>query len=450
MSNITFFSDLEHPRLNYVISVLNFHFAPHIIVLETANSEDLATDLPCIYYTQKPPAKGIWIKNNSLITNNNALSNPIVHRHEAIPIVFPTEEDNAFPLDLPTAIFWMLSRWEEYQSEHQDTHGRFPATESVAYKHNFLEIPVVDQWVNLLRLKLSEIYPFLVFPTPKASKIRTMDVDFAWRYKHQSLPAIFKSIIRDLWIGKPGMALHGLKVFAGIKSDPYDIYRLMAKEKAILFFPLGIKSTFDKNFSRDNKAYQFLIQSWMAKYPGGIHPSYASATNTGLLRDEISAFERITNARPIRSRQHFLKLNLPGSYRNLIQCGIHEDWSMGYADKPGFRAGTSYPFHWYDIEMELETSLMIFPTIIMDVTLRHYLGLSAEQAREKIHILWESMSPTGGFFITLWHNNSLSGYDPEWKNWDKIHSLGDEFGLNDSDQPSDYDSKSATHLAIKT
>jgi hypothetical protein len=103
---------------------------------------------------------------------------------------------------------------------------------------------------------------------------------------------------------------------------------------------------------------------------------------------------------------------------------------MGYADSPGFRAGTAYPFHWYDIEKEQETNLTIYPTIVMDVTLRHYLGLTIAEAKEKIQDIWEKMQPTGGYFITLWHNNSISGYDPEWRNWDKLFDLEGEEHLN--------------------
>lgn len=423
MSKVIFYSDFDHPRINYVISVLNFHFAPHKIFLETFTGEGTNPYTPSLYYTSQEPHHGIWIRNNGTIINSNALSKPLVQLHEGLHVLFPSSEKQTFPFDLPTAIFWMLGRWEEYYAEKWDIHKRFPASASLAYQKGFLDLPVVDQWIHLLRTKLSAIYPELVFPKPKSVNLRTIDVDFAWRYKYKSYPAAIKSIFRDFWVGQPGLGLHGIKVLAGMAIDPYDIYDRWAQKKYILFFPLGERSQYDKNFSRYNTTYRRLVKNWITKHTGGIHPSYASANDLEVLKDEVLAFQKITDTSPVRSRQHFLRLIIPDTYRNLIHCGIHEDWSMGYADSPGFRAGTAYPFHWYDIEKEEETALIIYPTVIMDVTLRNYLGLSIGQAKAKIQDLWTKMHPTGGYFISLGHNNSLSGYDPEWKNWDTLFDL---------------------------
>lgn len=430
MSTIIFYSDLDHPRINYVISVLNFHFAPHKILLKTFAGELNKPNSPCIFYTNQNPHYGLWIKNHNTISNDNVLSKPIVHQYKGLHVLFPTFENDDFPFDLPSAVFWMLSRWEEYSNQNRDIHNRFPATASVAYQQGFLEHPVVDQWIYYLRKKLSNLYPELVFTKPKAKKIRTVDVDFAWRYKHKSYPFAVKSILRDFWTGHPDLGLNGLKVLVGLARDPYDLYDLLAQKKCILFFPLGEKGQYDKNHSRYNPKYQHIIKNWIINYTGGLHPSYVAVNDLKVLEDEVLVFNKITNSKPVRSRQHFLRLIFPKTYRNLIKCGILEDWTMGYADSPGFRAGTAYPFHWYDIEKEQETNLTIYPTIVMDVTLRHYLGLTIAEAKEKIQDIWAKMQPTGGYFITLWHNNSISGYDPEWRNWDKLFDLEGEEHLN--------------------
>ena len=52
-------------------------------------------------------------------------------RYENIP-------KNIKDLDMFSASFFMLTRWEEYVNIKRDKHNRFPATESLAYKQGFL------------------------------------------------------------------------------------------------------------------------------------------------------------------------------------------------------------------------------------------------------------------------------------------------------------------------
>ena len=56
-------------------------------------------------------------------------------------------------LDIVSDIFFMLTRYEEAVSTgtiRKDIHGRFPATESLAYKRKFLHRPIVNEHIELL------------------------------------------------------------------------------------------------------------------------------------------------------------------------------------------------------------------------------------------------------------------------------------------------------------
>ena len=152
----------------------------------------------------------------------------------------------------------------------------------------------------------------------------------------------------------------------------------------------------------------------------GIHPSDRSSDNRSELQKELRIFSGITGEKVRQSRQHFLKFRLPQSYRNYIEAGIREDYSMGYASAIGFRAGTSRPFFFYDLLREEETPLKVIPFQVMDRTLKDYMKLSAEQSQEKIRVISDAIRSTGGTFVSIWHNDAFSDQG-EWKGWKDVY-----------------------------
>ena len=109
------------------------------------------------------------------------------------------------------------------------------------------------------------------------------------------------------------------------------------------------------------------------------------------------------------------------TYRNLLENGIEEDYTMGYADSVGFRAGTSQPFYWYDLESDKVTTLKVIPFCIMDVTLRKYLGHSPDAAIELISGLVNTLKSVGGHCSFIWHNSSFYAAEG-WKGWDRVYT----------------------------
>ena len=92
---------------------------------------------------------------------------------------------------------------------------------------------------------------------------------------------------------------------------------------------------------------------------------------------------------------------------------------MGYADVPGFRAGTSFPFPWFDLKINEATSLLIHPVVVMDSTLNSYLRLSPQQAKETIDLLRNEVRAVGGEFTSLWHNETVAERGV-WKGWRQV------------------------------
>jgi hypothetical protein len=179
-------------------------------------------------------------------------------------------------------------------------------------------------------------------------------------------------------------------------------------------------TTFDKNISVGNINYKILIKNVADYCKVGIHPSYFSLKNEQKIKKEKKRLEQIVNFPITKSRQHYLRLDLPDSYQNLVDLEIKEDYTMGYASHYGFRAGTCTPFYFYDLDYEIQTPLKIFPFAVMDGTLKDYLNFTAKRSYDTILRLANEVKKVNGTFIVLFHNETVGG-SGRWRGWKDIY-----------------------------
>ena len=349
---------------------------------------------------------------------------------------FDYEEEKAFfpiydktsilPFDIFASIFYLVSRYEEYQPFVRDDHGRFTAHLSVSAQLGVLEKPLVNIWALIIKKKIQQQYPGLKFPEKKYKFVPTYDIDSAYAYAQKglvrSMGGYFLSAKALDW---EAIAERSRVLFARQK-DPFNTFtRQIAYKKKyglnpIYFILFGRYGQFDKNINIRNRTFRFLIKRLSDYARIGIHPSYYTNEQPERLGFEISNLEKVINKEVKCSRQHFLRLVLPNTYRNLIEEDITDDYSMGYAALPGFRAGICSPFNFYDLDLETETKLRIHPFAVMDGTLRDYMDLTPTDAIEQIRILINEVKKVNGTFISLWHNESLSD-KKRWSGWRRVY-----------------------------
>jgi hypothetical protein len=112
-------------------------------------------------------------------------------------------------------------------------------------------------------------------------------------------------------------------------------------------------------------------------------------------------------------------LSLPQTYQILVDIGVTSDYSMGYSNAIGFRASTCTPYNFYDLINEKELPLSIVPFQVMDRALLQGLNFSPNEAVTKSLEMAKLVKDIGGTFVTVWHNESLSGIN-EWNGWDSV------------------------------
>jgi len=167
---------------------------------------------------------------------------------------------------------------------------------------------------------------------------------------------------------------------------------------------------------------QELIDYHSKKGTVGLHPSWQSSDDPKLLKQELGWLEFITGDVVKHSRQHYIRLMLPYTYRQLIKVGIEKDFSMGYGTINGFRASVASSFHWYDLEKEETTGLLLFPFCFMDANAYYEQKLVPHQALAELMKFYQSIRRVNGMMCTIWHNSFL-GTSPMFKGWREAYEI---------------------------
>jgi hypothetical protein len=319
------------------------------------------------------------------------------------------------------AIFYLLSRYEEYVVQKRDRHDRFEATGSILYRFGWLQQQIVERLVEaIIRTFFPEALPDLE-KGRSVTVIPSFDIDNTYAYKWKHGWRKWLAIAKD-YSRKETARLHERKaVNSGIQTDPYDTYdRIAAIAKRFpdtrIFWLLGDYAEYDRNISWRDPRHQRLIRNMQQVARIGLHPSYASNLSDKRLTEEKQRISAITGKNITESRQHFLKVTFPVTYRRLIAEGFRKDYSLGYADQPGFRAGTAHPFFFFDLERNLYTDYKLIPFVYMDGTFNEYMHFSVEESCRVVDGLATELKRYGGVFCFIWHNETIAG-NGIWAGW---------------------------------
>ena len=407
------------PRLLYIMKHI-FTKMLQIEVTFTTKVEDfIAHSGAKITYTRQPLQNEFFIKSHDLLFDQGIQDIEInVQSWAGIPCFFETSERSVIPYDIFAASFYLLSRYEEYLPHVKDEHSRYPATESVAYKYGFLEKPVVDLWIAKFKQALLKRFPYLELPQRKFHQTPIIDVPVSHCFRERGIIRSLGGIIVDFFSLKLGRLFKRFMVLSRIRRDPYNNYaELIAYHKryktdAMFFFLFADYSNYDKNISVNNNVFRILIKTLADYNKVSLIASYDSFDNVPKLKKERQRFIDLIK-RPVNSsRLRFNRMNLPETYKNLVEAEFNKDYSMGYRRIPGFRAGTSIPFYFYDISYEVQLPLKVHPFCIDDYSLIKYTD--KEDAKTALFKIRDQVKEVKGNFICTFSNELLGGAERDF------------------------------------
>jgi hypothetical protein len=345
------------------------------------------------------------------------------------PLVSFSADDVRFGFDLPGLVFWALSRKEELEATDTDEHGRFSHASSHAYRHQYLDRPVVDEWFHLLRQVVERIWPGSLRAKPTFRMLTSHDIDAPSRIAFQPWHAIAASMVREAAVRRrPGASLNILRVKSRssrglLPEDPANTFGLimdMAERHgspAAFYFICGrTDRARDARYEPGAPAIRRLMRDLHARGGEiGLHPSYGTFLRPDLIAAEAARLRGILDAEGIRQpvvggRMHYLRMRVPSTLRSLQSAGLAHDATLGYAHVPGFRCGTCFEYPAFDLEAGEAMAIRVRPLVAMEATIiapKHMdLGYGGA-ALEKFMRLKNACRSVGGEFTLLWHNSEL-------------------------------------------
>ncbi len=382
-------------------------------------------------------------KNQPLIMDCSFLNDSSQLMYKEIPVIFGKKKfikiGNKITIgyDIFGSIFFLLSRYEESIIEDKDIHNRFSAESSWTGKNNYLDRPLVNEYILFLSLYLNELGLIKDIKKRNFRHIITSDIDVPYSHSIKSLYSYITQIVGDLFKRKNILlalkdAINPILFRLGItKFDPFYKYFDWMMDinegygHSIIFYVMinqGI-SKYDGRYKLNEPLITKLLKNIVKRgHKIGIHFSYESYKNIDLLKQELDLFKKKMKKEDIDifdnkiySRQHVLRWDNSITPTLLNKISVFQDSSMSYHDHIGFRSGVCFEYNMYDLVNRKSLEIKQSPLIIMEASLfeNKYMSLRPNKKTFDMALNYKkTCSFYNGDFNILWHNNRFieSGY----------------------------------------
>ena len=301
-----------------------------------------------------------------------------------------------------TAFF--ISRAEELIHPQRDEHGRFLAKHSLLGQDNRLMIPLIDEYSRVLMKALDLPLPTRGFATINL----THDIDILTQYRHLrgALGGIHRGHAKEVIAAWKNIHHDPAYTFEWLMEQDWQVVKHHPQTKMIYF----VKNTPGKGYdypqyNLQSKDFRHLAH-YLTRHGAilGLHSSYYKLENL----DKLENLGNLGSLGKLGHRSHFLNCSID-KMQALVAAGVTDDYTMGFADKAGFRLQTTRPVRWINpITFEL-TNLVLHPLTIMDCTLQNeqYMNLSEEEAFYYCQQLIDKVKQYNGELTLLWHNHIM-------------------------------------------
>jgi len=333
-------------------------------------------------------------------------------------------------LDIFGSAFFMLSRYEEVVLPDRDKHDRFPATASLSYKAEFLDRPIIDEYVEVLWAAIKMLWPGLKRRVRQGEIKVTCDVDAPYDCAAANMKVFMRAFAgdvlkrRDAKISYSRFRNYFASKWGNYRYDPYNTFdwymgecEKAGRRAAFYFIPEHTAGVIDGCYDiNETRIHQLLIDIHGRGHEVGVHGSYNSYQSASQIHRElnilIDACERAgVKGGVAGNRQHYLRWDAKQTPDHLDAAGFKYDTTGSFADLSGFRYGTSRTFTMWSWQKNKAMRIRQRPLVLMECSVisSRYMGLGyTDEALAVMLQLKQRALIYGGDFTLLWHNSHLT------------------------------------------
>ncbi len=409
-------------------------------VIELENGNKLIVE---DHFFNKFPNNLEYLKEKNIPKNVKFAKNKFTPEND-IPVIYGTSILNPQSstlncgIDIFASIFFMLTRWEEYASSVRDSHNRFPAIASLAFKAGFLHRLVVNEYLEMLKNMLLELGFNGAFKKREYKLTLTHDVDHirAWDSPKKFLIRLGGDIIKKRvnLTGAFKILLEYGKVLSKKEKDPFDTFDYIMDlsdkigVKSHFFFMGRGQTKYDNDYYSASSEAKAIAQN--IKNRGhliGIHPTYNAYNNYEQFKSEKEELEKNFNTQIKFGREHYLRFEVPTTWQIWEDNGMEWESTLSYADEDGFRCGVCYEYRVFNILTREHLKLKEKPLIFMDAI--DIEKFSPQEMQEALLKLISQVERYKGEAVVLWHNSNYNTI--KWRNYKKVYEALIEWHLSD-------------------
>lgn len=362
------------------------------------------------------------------------------YKEEELPVLFPGEpvqkwfdcQDGSliFYHDLLKSAFYLLSGFQETQSDVTDEMGRYRFEESIQKKLGITSKPIVNYYFEIIldgleaycqyhqidfkRKRLFDSFGFML----------THDVDrvdyYHWRetiYRFMQLLGLKKAHYPRKRLVKAAFSALLPTFIPSSKNDPWWNFKSLRNQERELgflstwYFLNRDGSPHDAKYDFTENRIQSLIQFLQKEgCEIGLHGSIKTSSSQGDMTKAYGLLQSECNSVIKGTRQHFLMMKYPSTLQIQQEAGLKYDTTLGFAEHEGFRNSYCYPFRPFDHEKDLMLDIWEFPLAMMDTTLFGYRKMAYPEMLKSSENLINEITRFGGLFVLLWHNCNFDEY----------------------------------------
>ncbi len=138
----------------------------------------------------------------------------------------------------------------------------------------------------------------------------------------------------------------------------------------------------------------------------GLHGSYGSYLDADLLGAEKERLEEVVGRPVIGTRQHYLRLQVPETWRLQGALGLEYDSSLGFTDRAGWRWEERRPFRPVEADPGRPALPLQIPMTAMDGTL-----LASDDPWARALELIDEAEESSGCLVLNWHQRVFNPWE---------------------------------------